>query len=1690
MLPTWLLASIVLLWDSGSVSAQEKSIRLRNETLLTPPPAAGRQLALQQAEDSVSGLYLIQFDGRLEPGWPPMLENLGARLLLYVPDDAFIARLDRAGLSRLRALPFVRWVGEYKVEYKAHAQVRSWWKQPASGDTRRLNLLLSPQATPVERAIVARLFQALDHQGSTRFAGWAQGMVHRRSLLALLRSPAVLWVELAPRPRLVDEVAAQIVAGAGTPNRLYTQDLGFDGAGVIVAVADSGLDTGNIAQMHPDIAGRVASLFFYGALTDASDGHSHGTHVTGIIAGNGATGEKDESGFLYGLGVAPGARVVAQRIFDPAGGYEAPPSYEKLTRDAVQAGADVGSNSWGDDTQGRYDISASQFDALVRDADASTPGDQAYILEFSAGNAGPGLQTIGSPAVGKNVIATGASENNRLDLFLYADGTNSMADFSSRGPCEDGRIKPDISAPGTWISSMKSRLASDENAWGSISENYIYQGGTSQAGPQVSGAAAVFVQYYKQSYGKKPSPALTKAALINSAIDMDDTGGTGPIPNGDEGWGRVSLPRLIGSTSRLYDFVDQTTPLSLSQVYERRVIVLDADEELKITMVYTDAPGFPGALPALVNDLDLEVVGPDGTLYRGNQFNLGESVANPVASDRVNNVEAVHLASPRAGEYVIRVRAVNVAQDSRRDTPALDQDFALVISGSIPAPGVAAVLLDRGSYTAPATIRVTVLDPSKAGQPSVNVTIQSGTETSGESLTLKPGGSSIVFTGTIATATGPAVADGKLQVAHGNAIEARYAPQGAALLRATAVADLVGPVITGVSTAENFGAVKARWITDEPSTSKVCYGLAAPNLTAFSDELDTVQEVDLTGLAAGKTYKFYVISTDEAGNSSTNDNGGAQYSFVAPQSKTVLLVDAYDPDDILDTAFIPLSSYTAALDGAKISYDVWPRSSRPQIKAANLKSYRAVIWRINDMDFAASIAPAEMSALTSFVASGGGFFMASMEALSRFSDPTFQSQLAHVAAVNEDTGAGIVAGAPGDPVANGMRIPLNYANYPDLSDFGFGGPDFSDQLTAGTNAAPIFYETVGNNAVGVRSPANLGKAGEGRTVFLGFPLDAVPMTGAGQNNRVALLRSVIAYLAPGADGIGTLALNGGRYTLPSRVQVEVGDSDLAGTRTLVVKAFSDSDATGISVTLTETSQPGVFRGAFTLIKSSDPAAPGRLRARDGDAIRVEYVDATTGNTVVRAAATIDTVTPAIATAPDVETDYEEATVSWDTSEPTDGLVEFGETIRLGRTAYASALDTSHSLTLQALAPDRLYYFRVVSRDQAGNAVKDDNQGRFYTFSTLKPLSIPWSDDMDSGATNWMVLNGDGSQETWTLGVPHNGQETEAHSPPNAWGSNRNGGNADQIENFLVSPSMNLAGGNKATLRFWHSYDFSFLTEADILNGGELLLITNTTTTPITLLSLTDEQSRWIEEEIDLTPYLGHVGYLAFHYVLFSFDNPPRPGWLIDDFSIEVENTPAGVLEVTNNIAQARFVISGPKTISGQGWDLLDANVPAGAYTITFGAVPYYETPPPQNLSIVAGQKATVAGLYSIVDANNNGIADSWEQQYFGGVAASHPGDLDSDNDGMTDLQEFLAGTNPTQAESKLRVLPPVVFPTGSVQVSWPSTFGRAYRLVGSDDLSNWSPVTDWVFSSGLATSVTLGPETLVQKLFLRLETRE
>jgi len=1671
------IAGMVLLFSV--LITEAKPIKLRNGVIETENNGSlARNLSTSLSTNY--DLFIIQFSTTPTDDQLKSIQEHGIELLKYIPEDSYIVRFKKYETTVLRNLSqnkLIQWIGYYLPEYKIDKRLLN---AVLNADTRlSVKIMLVPRLSVSQKQSLVKILDSVDGESPLRFGSIVNAKIKASRLKELSEHGAVLWIEPSPKMRLFDELSTKIVAGAGgSPGSLATvHQLGFDGRGVVVAVADSGLDTGEAGTMHPDLFGRVDAFFYYGDLTDASDEHSHGTHVTGIIAGNAATGETDENGYLYGLGVAPASHIVVQRLFDGAGNYQPPPSFETLTRNATTSGAVIGSNSWGDDTQGRYDLSAAEFDALVRDANAFVPGDQQYILEFSAGNAGPGSQTIGSPAVAKNVIATGATESLRQDFFLYADGPDVIADFSSRGPCEDGRIKPDVVAPGTWIASCQSSYATDEYAWAPISAYYQYQGGTSQAGPHVSGAAAVFVQYYRQTHnGQTPSPALVKAALINSAVDLDDEMGTDPVPNNDEGWGRVDLTEIIGSDKK-YEFIDQSVLLKTGETYEKRFIVASDNYPLKITLVYTDVPGLPAAIPALVNDLDLIVIAPDGKVYYGNNMQYGESIPDVQISDNVNNVEAVHILEPIPGEYVVKVYARKVAEDARVDTPAIDQDFALVISGDMPLPGNGIIFFDRRFYTSPSTGKIKVYDDDLAGRTSITVKLTSDTETNGENVVLYPTGFSGLFEGTFTVNAGNPSADGVLQVKHGDTISAIYTDESPVQVQiATAKADLLPPIISNVFSTNQYGKTIITFTANEPVQGIVVYGTNLPLLVAQTNPVyQTEQTVELSGLQKGITYRFYVVAVDEAGNFSTNNNNGNYFSFVATPAATLLLVDAYTPFQSDPSPVISLDEYTIPINQVGISYEVWNTAVKGLPKTNDLAPFRVVFWRVNDSLWGglvgySGLTPIEQNLLQSYVKSGGSLFISSMELLSRMgtgqSSLSFRSNVLQVVDFVEDAGVSAMEGSLYDPISTGIEVDLDYSNYDaDFWELIGQTTDVSDTLIISTNAAPIFFDITSGDVVGLKYP-KFGQPESGRVVFLSVPFDAIPKYGVPPNNRVNILRNILSFLAPGAGGIGTISLENYAYTLPSVVKIEVADSDLEHAGNVTVRAFSDSNTNGITVTLTETARAGVFIGTFILVRTNYPQQPNSLIAKDGDYIRVEYFDAS-ANSIARVVAVVDTTPPQISNIT-VQADYESATITWETDEPSDSLVQYGESVFLGKTAYRAEEKYEHSVTLFPLQPDKTYYFQITSRDTAGNAAIDNNNGKLYTFRTLTPLRTPVYENFDSPTgTNWTVYSGEDTQTEWTLGIPDNGVETSAHSPPFAWGSNIRGGVIDYADTFLISPAIEITGRNKAVLRFWHSYDFSERSEYDVLELGRLILITNQVTAPIVLDEFYDSSGGWTEEEYDLTPYIGRVVYIVFQYQLLSLGNAPRPGWLVDDVQVVVTNEPMGTIIVSNNLFQSTFNITGAKNYAGRGAYVIFTNCSAGNYTISYAPVQFYITPMPQTNYLTGNGIIVFSGNYTFSDTNMNNLSDEWEKFYFGNAAVS-PNE-DSDSDGMSNYAEFIAGTDPLNPNSVLSVL--VEKKSDSITLKIPTVVGRGYRLLESSNLINWVDNYGWFRATNSLTTV-------------------
>ncbi|MCL4871344.1 MAG: S8 family serine peptidase [Anaerolineae bacterium] len=272
-----------------------------------------------------------------------------------------------------------------------------------------------------------------------------------------------------------------------------------------------------------------------------------------------------------------------------------------------------------------------------------------------------------SPATAKNIITVGGTQpfpdhENRL-FFSAGDG-------SRPGLTNDARIKPTVMLPGIVRNARQRPYSTCETA-----NRY----GTSFAAPAVAGIAALVREFLSNEYGMlSPSAALTKAIIINSARNMTGLDTLGPIPSPGQGWGRVTLHdtlRMPGNAG--LQLIDHSSglPTDQSLTYQFEVTNPALWDYLKITLVWTDYPGNPAAALAIVNDLDLTVIAPDGTVYLGNVFHQGYSVVGGIP-DRRNVEEQVflpkHIIPIQEGVYRVIVHAYNV--------PEGPQPFALVIN--------------------------------------------------------------------------------------------------------------------------------------------------------------------------------------------------------------------------------------------------------------------------------------------------------------------------------------------------------------------------------------------------------------------------------------------------------------------------------------------------------------------------------------------------------------------------------------------------------------------------------------------------------------------------------------------------------------------------------------------------------------------------------------------------------------------------------------------------------------------------------------------------------------------------------------------------------------------------------------------------------------------------------------------------
>lgn len=434
------------------------------EPLSKQPPADLRQTRMQDARKFFGrpgeGLFIVQFIGPIQDEWLKELDRTGAEVISYVPNNAYIVRASRNAAMGLITMKdqqsFVQWVGDYEPAFRVAPSLLQTRDQDNSQFV-NVTVQVLDGADAIQtisnlkgaaRRVISEDRVLKYHNITVNIPVW--------QLAELASQDNVFAIEEAGVRTRFDEAQGQIVAGnlsgnspTGPGYLTWLASKGFTSSqftSFVVEVAD---DATSITG-HPDLpSSRIAFQNNPTNQTGAQGGH--GFLNTNIIGGfNSGTGSanEDSNGFNYGLGIAPWARMGSTAIFGNTNS-----SWTTWENTAYGQGARISSNSWGFQTQTggpvpRYTADAQSYDAVVRDAQSGTAGNQQLTIVFAAGNDGSGANTVSAPATAKNVITVGASENVRQTGTdgcgignTGADSANDIISFSSRGPVNSSTLR-------------------------------------------------------------------------------------------------------------------------------------------------------------------------------------------------------------------------------------------------------------------------------------------------------------------------------------------------------------------------------------------------------------------------------------------------------------------------------------------------------------------------------------------------------------------------------------------------------------------------------------------------------------------------------------------------------------------------------------------------------------------------------------------------------------------------------------------------------------------------------------------------------------------------------------------------------------------------------------------------------------------------------------------------------------------------------------------------------------------------------------------------------------------------------------------------------------------------------------------------------------------------------------------------
>ncbi len=602
--------------------------------------------------------------------------------------------------------------------------------------------------------------------------------------------------------------------------------------------------------------------------------------------------------------------------------------------------------------------------------------------------------------------------------------------------------------------------------------SYALLCGTSMASPHVSGAVAVFIEYYRSLYGVEPSPALIKAAFVPVAHDLaghlDADGGTLGHPfDSKQGWGRMNLDAVVNSDLLIQYFDNPMVLDNTGESWSQTLSPADPSQPMKMMLVWTDAPGhgLGGSTPAWNNDLDL-VVTYQGNTYYGNRFDANGWSTPGGSADYRNNTEGVFFGPTANGAAQVQVVAADINSDGIPNSgDGTDQDFALVCyncitqpdftiaanpaARTICAPANALYDIEVGSvlgYDDPVTLSVSGVPGGAAANFSLNPVIppDNSTLTVGVSGATTPGDYTLTVTGMALTSTHSI--DVALSVYNA-------APGAPTLIMPIGVDQPLVPTFEW--TAASQGAVYLL-VVRNIGTGETRYTVTSDTSYMFETPLDPYA-----------IHAWSVRAYNPCGAGSF-----AQFGFFRTQDiPPILVVD--DDDNAPDVRAI----YTAVLDGLGLGYDIWDTAnSDNEPDAATLQQYDVVIWFTGD-EFGGVAGPgsAGESALATYLDANGCLFISSQDYVYDRGVTAFMQSHLGIASATNDVSQTTVTGA---------------AIYAGLGPYTLAYPftNYSDRLTPAAGSATGFTGNQGSAAV---------VSGTHKGVFFGYPFEALPAANRG-----------------------------------------------------------------------------------------------------------------------------------------------------------------------------------------------------------------------------------------------------------------------------------------------------------------------------------------------------------------------------------------------------------------------------------------------------------------------------------------------------------------------------------------------------------------------------------------------------------------